>query len=118
LLDLELAYLLGRCGARRAPQEDGEVRHNTQIIVLGLGAKPAHIHVLDHPPAQIGRRRRSNWLGHGRLLCNERSRHPQAAPPKPSNKTCRPNSGIALNTSTNPAQRVRSSADVVEKVDF
>jgi hypothetical protein len=110
LLNLEPTHFLGRCGVRRAPQEDGEARDDAQIIVLGLSTKPAHIHVLDHPLAQIDRLRRKTGLIMRWLIRNGRSHHPQDGPPKRSNKTKQPNQRNAITTSTNPAQRVRSSA--------
>src|SRR5271156_2292448 len=85
-----------------AAKKSGEAPDIAEVIALRLPRETAHLHILDHPLAQTSRRWQ-NRLRHGRLLCNERSHHPQAGPPKRSNKTCQPSQAIALTTSTNPA---------------
>src|SRR5271156_5474202 len=87
----------------RAAKKSGKAPDIAEVIALRLPRETAHIHIFDHPLAQTSRRRWQNRLGHGRLLCNERSHHPQGTPPKGSNKTCPPSQPNAITTSTNPA---------------
>src|SRR5208337_2070789 len=111
LLNLEPPDIIRGCRIGRAAQKAGKAPDIAEVIALRRPRETAHLHILNHPLAQIDRCRRGNRLGHGWLLCNERSQHPQTGPPKPSNKTYTPSAAAALNTSTIPAQRVSSSAD-------
>ena len=39
----------GRSTDRRAPETGGKAGDHAQVVVLGLGGKPSHGHVLDNP---------------------------------------------------------------------
>jgi len=68
LLDLEAAQIL-RCGrVGRAPQKRGEASDVTDVVALGHGREPAHVHVVDQSLTQRADRGGGKWIVHRRLL--------------------------------------------------
>src|SRR5665213_1442182 len=59
--------ILGLAQVWGSPQERGEVPHDADIVVLGLGAELADGHVLDHALTQ----RTDRWGRHETLLSEE-----------------------------------------------
>ena len=67
LLDLEAAQILRRGRVGRAPQKRGEAPHVADVVALGLGREPAHVHVVDQAltqAADASRGRNRDWLAH------------------------------------------------------
>jgi len=64
LLDLEAAQILRRGRIGRAPHKRGEAPHVADVVPLGLGREPAHVHVVDQASAQRADRGGGNWIVH------------------------------------------------------